>query len=617
MKFLLPLLRNNLLQLSHANQLRYADTKNRTKTITLYMLIAMILMGLLAYLIYSLKIIYSIAWSLEEVVTELVVPMVLICVILNIAISIFWGSGLLLSDTNIDSVLALPIPLRTLILSKLTVLFMVEVALTVALLLPMMVLFGLTAGMGFPFYLIVLGITILFPVIPGLLGTMFGTQIYRILKNSSARIARLKAAAAILILFAFMIFMFCKFPDIAAGNFGDVISTSTFTLYAGQYIHRLLNGDYLLIGIYFGGVFLIGVTLLYGLIKIFRNWYSNDAIQGSKSQPVDWNKQTTKQHSPVSALLERERTRYFSLPVYLTNTACGLLFAAVFVLLVVLMSDKITPYIYQLAEYFQVPFADYDVLFIYAFSILTTISCTTYVSISIEGKQIEILKSLPIAAKCLFRVKLLHHLSMSVPTIFVLNTIMALYLQWSFPTNGLLVDCEKLEFFKEYNVNVGFSVDGISAIHDKYRCGTHERVMANIALYKEVNGKYPSMNCTVGKEIIDNPEATIGFFEKFGNRITFSRMIGKQGISLPDFNAFLNKAMERLNVRTGGYDCTMYGGMCGAGMDNIFYANGKIFICGNCIDLPFSMPYDTPLNEVSFDVIDFDRSCCFKEVFTG
>ena len=73
MKFLLPLLRNNILQLSHANQLRYADTKNRTKTITLYMLIAAILMGLLAYLIYSLKIIYSIAWSLEEVVTELVV----------------------------------------------------------------------------------------------------------------------------------------------------------------------------------------------------------------------------------------------------------------------------------------------------------------------------------------------------------------------------------------------------------------------------------------------------------------------------------------------------------------------------------------------------------------
>ncbi len=40
----------------------------------------------------------------------------------------FLGKRPALSDTNIDSVLALPIPLRTLILSKLSVLFIVEVA---------------------------------------------------------------------------------------------------------------------------------------------------------------------------------------------------------------------------------------------------------------------------------------------------------------------------------------------------------------------------------------------------------------------------------------------------------------------------------------------------------
>lgn len=433
MKFLLLLLRNNLLQLSHANQLRYADTKNRKKAITLYILVAVILMGLLAYLMYSLKIIYSITWLREEIVTELVFPMALICLILNVAISIFWGSGLLLSDTNIDSVLALPIPLLTLIISKLSILYMVEVILTGALLLPMMVLFGLTAGMGFLFYLIVVGITLLFPIIPGLLGTMIGTQIYRVLKSSSARTARIKAAGAILILFAFMLFMFCKFPDIAAGNLGDSFSTSAFAIYAGKYIQRLLYGDYLLIGIYFGTVFLIGGFLIYGLTKIYQSWYSNDTTQSSKYHTVDWSKQTVKRHNTLSALLVRERIRYFSLPVYLTNTACGLLFAAVFVLLVVLIPDRINPYIYQLAEYFQVSPSDYDVLFIYAFSVLTTISCTTYASISIDGKQIEALKSLPIAAKSIFQAKVLHHLSLSVPTIFALNTIMALYLQWSFP----------------------------------------------------------------------------------------------------------------------------------------------------------------------------------------
>ncbi len=106
-----------------------------------------------------------------------------------------------------------------------------------------------------------------------------------------------------------------------------------------------------------------------------------------------------------------------------------MLFAAVFVLLVVLMSDKITPYIYQLAEYFQVPFADYDCAVHICFFYLDNNILHNYVSISIEGKQIEILKSLPIAAKCLFRVKCYTISHMSVPTIFVLNTIMALYLQ--------------------------------------------------------------------------------------------------------------------------------------------------------------------------------------------
>lgn len=184
-------------------------------------------------------------------------------------------------------------------------------------------------------------------------------------------------------------------------------------------------------------------------------------------------------------------------------------------------------------------------------------------------------------------------------------------------TNGLLVDCDKLEFFKEYNVNVGFSIDGIQEIHDKYRCGTYEQVMSNIHLYNEIYGKFPDMNCTVGKEIIDNPDTTIKFFEQFSNRITFSRMIGKYGISLFEFNEFLDRALKSLNVRTGGYDCTMYGGMCGAGMDNIFYSNGKIFICGNCIDMPFSIHYDIPLDEISLGVVDFDRNYCFKEVFTG
>lgn len=180
-------------------------------------------------------------------------------------------------------------------------------------------------------------------------------------------------------------------------------------------------------------------------------------------------------------------------------------------------------------------------------------------------------------------------------------------------TNGLLVDEYMLEFFTKHKVNLGFSIDGLPSIHDMYRCKTHAKVMKKIELYRMINGKYPPMNCTVGKEVLQKADETIEFFKQFDTRVTFSRMIGKYGIALKEFNEFLKKADQRLNVRTGSYDCTMYGGFCGAGMNNFFYANGKIYLCGNCVDLPALGKSSMPISELEKVSLVFDRTHCYKE----
>jgi len=170
-----------------------------------------------------------------------------------------------------------------------------------------------------------------------------------------------------------------------------------------------------------------------------------------------------------------------------------------------------------------------------------------------------------------------------------------------------------LGFFKGHRVNVGFSIDGIPEIHNRLRCNTHSEVMNAIELYYSVNGCYPSMNCTVGRDTLKKAEDTIAFFEPFGSRITFSRMIGAGGISLDEFHIFLDKARNRVNVRIGKYDCTMYGGMCGAGINNIFYANGNVYLCGNCVDLPPIAKADTPIERIKPEIPEFDRNTCFRE----
>lgn len=180
-------------------------------------------------------------------------------------------------------------------------------------------------------------------------------------------------------------------------------------------------------------------------------------------------------------------------------------------------------------------------------------------------------------------------------------------------TNGLLLNRERIEYLTAHKVKIGVSIDGIQAVHDKWRGPTHERVLQKIGLYRDVVGAYPSMNCTVGRDVLDHAEETIRFFAPFETRITFSRMIGQYGISLDEFHRFLDRAGETLCVRRGGYDCTMYGGKCGAGMDNLFYANGRIFLCGNCVDVPTPFSSGTPLEDVQFDIPAFDRDGCYKE----
>ncbi len=181
-------------------------------------------------------------------------------------------------------------------------------------------------------------------------------------------------------------------------------------------------------------------------------------------------------------------------------------------------------------------------------------------------------------------------------------------------TNGtILLPESELLFLENHRVNVGFSIDGPKQLHDLYREHSFDRAMRGVEWNKSVTGHYPTFNATVGKETLATPEPVIDFFEKFGTRITFSRMIGRHGIGLDEYRRFLKLAEKRLDIRRGGNDCTMYGGQCGAGINNFFFANGSVYYCGNCIDCPPIADSGISLFDLEKISLDFDRNRCYKE----
>lgn len=181
-------------------------------------------------------------------------------------------------------------------------------------------------------------------------------------------------------------------------------------------------------------------------------------------------------------------------------------------------------------------------------------------------------------------------------------------------TNGTInLSDEDWMFLENHKINVGFSIDGYKELHNLYRGSSFDKAMQTVENYKRITGHYPTFNATVGKESLENADKVIEFFKPFGVRVTFSRMIGKYGISLQEYRDFLVKAEKEIPVRRGDKDCTMYGGKCGSGTNNYFFANGNIYYCGNCIDLPPVAPSDTPFEELEKINLEFDRNFCYKE----
>lgn len=181
-------------------------------------------------------------------------------------------------------------------------------------------------------------------------------------------------------------------------------------------------------------------------------------------------------------------------------------------------------------------------------------------------------------------------------------------------TNGTInLSEEDWRFLEEHGVNVGVSIDGYKELHNLNRCDSFDKAMETVESYKEITGHYPTFNATVGRESLENVDRLVDFFKPFGTRITFSRMMGTNGISLAEYRDFLTKVERDLSVRRGGRDCTMYGGQCGAGENNYFFSNGKVYYCGNCIDLPSIGPSNISFENLERINLRFDRNKCYKE----
>ena len=390
--------------------------KNTFTKIILPSIIVLIFMGVIYK--YSELIITGLsAINMEFVLLTLFV-------ILTSAITLIEGinkSGNLLFNCKDDNLLlSLPIRKSTVLFIRVFKFYIFELLYNSLFLLPAMFVYAKYMNPDITYYIVSFIGLLLFPVVPILISCIAGTFITFFASKFKG-----KNIAQILITIVFLLgclYLSYDSKDLIssiaqnASSINDIITKIYYP--AGAFIElitsfsllKLLEFIFVNIGLFVISILLIG--------KVYFNINSNiKSVKANKSRKRYIIKATT----PFKALMKKELKKFISSPVFVTNAGFGLVLFILGCIIITVNFDGITTELIQNES--SITVEDIKNLipvilfgFICFTSFMTSITCSM---ISLEGKSINILKSLPIKPYTIIKSKVMTAILIMLPCILL------------------------------------------------------------------------------------------------------------------------------------------------------------------------------------------------------
>ncbi len=305
--------------------------------------------------------------------------------------------GTIFGFKDYDMVMSLPVSTAGIVASRLLILYAVNAMFVLILMVPMMLAYGVLMAPSPIFYIYGFLMLVFIPLIPIVAASVLGTIIaYAASKFRHSNL--LNVIFTIAIVLAFMGFSFTvQGSEQELVDMGKAMAAQINSIYplAIYYSRAVVEYDLAALLIFIG-ISVLAFLLYTGVIQLVFKKMNTIMMTGGYHR--DFKLRELRTASPLKALYRKELKRYFASPLYVINTGFGVVMLTIgAIALQFVDADRILGDIPGDAVTVSGP------LFL-SFCIIMT--STTMASISLEGKNFWILKSLPVQVKTIFQAKM-------------------------------------------------------------------------------------------------------------------------------------------------------------------------------------------------------------------
>lgn len=378
---------------------------------------ALAILGL-GFLLFSfISFSYSMSMgSVMQMVGELdVLPGFLMAVtcLITLITTIYKVKGTLFGFKDYDLVMSLPVKTSSVVASRVLLLYIINIYFTIIIMIPGIIVYGYLAHPNISFYILTILSVFFIPLIPIILASVIGVVL-------AAVSSRFKYKNAINTVLSILFFMFLMVALLFIQNeqqlaqIGTMLRDQMNQMYplAELYLQGITEGNVIAyIGfIAISVVAFIAFAVIVG--KLFRKLNSGIMAQRISSK---YEFKEVNQVSSLKALYKKELKRYFSTSIYVMNTSFGLIFLILGSIIMFFVQPEQIKLILETKEALTV----IQQTLPFGIALMVAMASTTSSSISLEGKNLWIIKSAPIKASDWFLSKILVNLTLTVPTVLI------------------------------------------------------------------------------------------------------------------------------------------------------------------------------------------------------